>query len=324
MAGDAHSQHDPLDPNHLFGHVQDATYFEVPRNFTPDHSGKIFLPQPLAKPVLDPDGHPVTNHSGEVKYQPVWATSSDSPLMQSIVQPLDFKFTKFMAIELAVALIICVLFMGLAAKIRHGGTPRGRLWNMLEVFLLFLRDQVALPAIGSHDVKRFAPLIWTVFFFVLGCNLMGMLPWLGSPTGAFATTTALALVVFSVVVGAGIAQLGMAGFLKSLVPHMDLPGPVMIFLWPMVFAIEIFGLLVKHFVLAVRLLANMIGGHVVLAVLLAFITLTANSMLYWGVMPASVLGATALSLLELLVAFIQAYIFAFLTALFIGTAVHPH
>jgi F-type H+-transporting ATPase subunit a len=92
----------------------------------------------------------------------------------------------------------------------------------------------------------------------------------------------------------------------------------------MIFCIEIFGLLVKHFVLAVRLLANMIGGHVVLAVLLAFISATASSLMFWGVMPASVLGATALSLLELLVAFIQAYIFAFLTALFIGMAVHPH
>jgi len=85
-----------------------------------------------------------------------------------------------------------------------------------------------------------------------------------------------------------------------------------------------FGLFVKHCVLAVRLLANMIGGHVVLAVLMAFITATAGTLIWWGVAPVSVLGATALSVLELLVAFIQAYIFAFLTALFIGMAVHPH
>jgi F-type H+-transporting ATPase subunit a len=120
------------------------------------------------------------------------------------------------------------------------------------------------------------------------------------------------------------AKLGPIGFWKAQVPHMDLPKPVAVFLVPMIFCIEIFGLLVKHFVLAVRLLANMIGGHVVLAVLLAFITATSSTMLYWGVMPASVLGSAALSLLELLVAFIQAYIFAFLTALFIGMAVHPH
>jgi F-type H+-transporting ATPase subunit a len=132
------------------------------------------------------------------------------------------------------------------------------------------------------------------------------------------------MVTFITVLGAGMARLGFWGFWKAQVPHMDLPKPVAVFLIPMIFVIEIFGLLVKHFVLAVRLLANMIGGHVVLAVLLAFITMTASSFLFWGVMPASVLGATLLSLLELLVAFIQAYIFAFLTALFIGMAVHPH
>jgi len=98
-----------------------------------------------------------------------------------------------------------------------------------------------------------------------------------------------------------------------------------VFLIPLIFVIEIMGLLIKHCVLAVRLLANMIGGHVVLAVLMAFISVTATIFVLWlGVAPVSVAGAVALSLLELLVAFIQAYIFAFLTALFIGMALHPH
>ncbi len=182
--------------------------------------------------------------------------------------------------------------MGLSFGIRHGGTPRGRLWNMLEAFLVYLRDFVAVPSIGSHDARRFGPLVWTVFFFVLGCNLMGMLPWAGSPTASFAVTAALAFVIFLTVIGSGMARLGVWGFWKAQVPHMDLPKPVAILLIPMIFVIEIFGLLVKHFVLAVRLLANMIGGHVVLAVLLAFISATASSLMFWGVMPASVLGAT--------------------------------
>jgi F-type H+-transporting ATPase subunit a len=127
-------------------------------------------------------------------------------MINEIFQPLDFTFTKFMAIEAAVALIICVLFMGLAFKIRHGGPPRGRLWNMLEAFLIYLRDVVALPSLGKHDTDRFAPLVWTVFFFVLGCNLMGMLPWLGSPTASFAVTSALAFVVFLTVMGSGMVN----------------------------------------------------------------------------------------------------------------------
>jgi F-type H+-transporting ATPase subunit a len=315
---------DALNPNHLFAHVQDATYFDVPRKLSQDGKGHIFLPQPLAKPMLGADGKPMLDAHGHPKYQPLWQAHTSLPMVNQIFQPLDLTLTKFMVLEVAVALIMCALFMGLAFRIRHGGTPKGRLWNMLEAFLVYLRDFVSVPSIGSHDARRFGPLVWTVFFFVLGCNLMGMLPWAGSPTAAFAVTAALAFVVFLTVVGSGMARLGVWGFWKAQVPHMDLPKPVAIILIPMIFGIEIFGLLVKHFVLAVRLLANMIGGHVVLAVLLAFITATASSMMFWGVMPASVLGATALSLLELLVAFIQAYIFAFLTALFIGMAVHPH
>jgi F-type H+-transporting ATPase subunit a len=147
---------------------------------------------------------------------------------------------------------------------------------------------------------------------------------MGSPTASLSVTASLALVTFLVVIGSGMRKMGPVGFWKAQVPHMDVPGPLKIVLVPMIFAIEVFGLLVKHGVLAVRLLANMMGGHVVLSVILAFIAASAQSLWWWGVMPASVLGATALSMLELFVAFLQAYIFTFLSALFIGMAVHPH
>jgi F-type H+-transporting ATPase subunit a len=92
----------------------------------------------------------------------------------------------------------------------------------------------------------------------------------------------------------------------------------------MMFVIEVLGLVIKHFVLAMRLLANMMAGHMVLAVLVGFIGASAGSLAFIGVLPASILGSLALSLLELFVAFLQAYIFAFLAGLFIGMAVHPH
>lgn len=315
---------DALDPAHLFGHVQDAPYFEIPRALSPNRDGKVYLPQPLAKERQDDNGKPILDHHGHKTYEAVWAPSTGNAMLDSIIQPMDFRLTKFMVLEVVVALIMCVVFIGLARRMRGGKRPQGRLWNMLEAFLVYLRDHVARPAIGSHDGDRFVPLVWTVFFFVLGCNLMGMVPWMGSPTGAFAVTAALAFVVFLTVIGSGMAKLGIVGFWKAQVPHMDLSPALKIILIPMIFVIEIFGLLVKHGVLAVRLLANMMGGHVVLAVLMAFITATWGSVLFWGVMPASILGATALSMLELLVAFIQAYVFAFLTSLFIGMAVHPH
>lgn len=136
----------------------------------------------------------------------------------------------------------------------------------------------------------------------------------------------LALTTFLVVIGSGSKQLGFVGFWKAQVPHMDLPKPIAMGLVPLIFVIEVLGLFIKHGVLAIRLLANMMAGHVVLSVILAFIAASAVAGQYvWGgVTVASVLGATALNLLELFVAFLQAYIFTFLSALFIGAAVHPH
>jgi F-type H+-transporting ATPase subunit a len=305
----------PLDPQALFSHVEDAPDFHVPRMFAPPGShGHIAIPQPF-------------------KLEEPLRVHTQSALVNRMIKPLDFEITKFMLIELVVALLMCVFFVGLAATIRGGRLPRGRFGNILEAMLLYFRDKVARPCIGGHDADKFVPFIWTVFFFVLGCNLFGMIPWMGSPTGALATTGAMALVTFLVVIGSGMKKLGPAGFWKALIPHMDLSlslggvnfEPVLkVLLLPMIFVIELLGLLIKHGVLAVRLLANMMAGHVVLAVIIAFIAASAQSLLWWAVAPASVLGATALSMLELFVAFLQAYIFTFLSALFIGMAVHPH
>jgi F-type H+-transporting ATPase subunit a len=296
----------PLDPKALFSHVEDATELHVPRFMTKDGSGHILLPQPFkATP-------------------PVFQSKTGNALVDRTILPLDFKITKFMVIELAVAILMVVFFIGLAKALKGGALARSRFGNILEAMLLYFRDNVARPCIGHHDADKFVPFLWTVFFFVLGCNLFGMIPWMGSPTGSLSVTGTLAFITFLVVVGSGMKKLGAVGFWKAQVPHMDVPGPLKIFLLPMIFVIEVFGLLVKHGVLAVRLLANMMAGHVVLAVILAFIAASAQSLWWWGVMPASVLGATALSMLELFVAFLQAYIFTFLSALFIGMAVHPH
>jgi len=297
---------DALDPNELFSHVEDATFFHVPRFLAPH--GHIPIPQPFQ---LD---------------EPLIEMNSGNELIDNTIQPLDLMLTKFMVLELVVAIIIAVCFIGLAKSLKGGSSARGRLWNILEVFLLFIRDEVARPCIGKHDADRFMPFLWTIFLFVLGCNLIGMVPWMGSPTGALAVTGALAMVTFCVVVGSGMAKLGVVGFWKAQVPHMDLPGPVAVLLIPMIFVIEVLGLFIKHGVLAIRLLANMMAGHVVLAVIVGFIgaSATAGAGIWGGVTLASVLGATALSLLELFVAFLQAYIFTFLSALFIGAAVHPH
>jgi F-type H+-transporting ATPase subunit a len=237
-----------------------------------------------------------------------------------------FQLTRYMVLELAVAAVMLLIFIPLGRRIAKGDPPRGRFWNLFEAILLFLRDEVARPSIGRHDSDRFVPYIWNVFFFIFFCNAFGILPWAGSPTGSLMATAALAGVTFCVVVGAGVAALGPLAYTKSLVPAMDVPGALGVALVPMIFMIEVVGLLIRHMVLAVRLLANMFAGHLVLAVIVGFIAWTANAAiaLWIGVTVPSVLGASALTLLELFVAFLQAYIFAFLSALFIGMAVHPH
>lgn len=143
------------------------------------------------------------------------------------------QVTKYMVLELAVAALMLAVFIPLARRIAGGRPPRGRLANMFEAMLLFLRDEVARPAIGRHDADRFLPFLWNAFFFVLFCNLVGLVPWTGSPTGSLAVTGALAVITLGVVLGAGMTKYGPLKFLIGMVPGMDVPLPLAIFLWPM-------------------------------------------------------------------------------------------
>jgi F-type H+-transporting ATPase subunit a len=254
------------------------------------------------------------------------ATAITLPFGAKIDLPevFGFQVTKLMALELAAAVLMVLIFVPMAWKIGGGKPPRGRWWNMLDAAILFIRNEVVRPAIGRRDADRFLPFILTLFFFILFCNLLGLFPWLGSPTGSINVTGALAAVAFAVVAGAGMKRHGALKFWTGLCPPMDVPRVMAVFLVPMILSIEILGLLIRHTILAVRLLANMFAGHLVLGVVVAFIPLFVHSLLWYGVAPAAVLGATALNLLELFIAFLQAYVFAFLTALFIGMSIHQH
>jgi F-type H+-transporting ATPase subunit a len=281
----------------LMSHVKDSNSFHFP------FGGHIYLP------CLGP------------WHLPGWSFFGWFGVPEFTIQ---LQFTRFMVLELIAALLMLAIFIPLARRIARGDRPMGKFWNFFEAILLFLRNQVARPAIGEHDADRFLPYIWTAFFFILFCNLLGLVPWMGSPTGALGCTSALAVIAFAVSIGSGVRRFGPVRYVLGQVPKMDLPWYMAVFLFPMLLAIELLGILIKHSVLAIRLLANMFAGHLVLAVVIGFIAQTAGLAIWFGVMPASVAGAVALDLLELLVAFLQAYIFAFLSALFIGMAVHQH
>jgi F-type H+-transporting ATPase subunit a len=273
--------------------------------------------------------------------------------------------TKYMWLMLIAAVLTFLIYRGLARRVEHGDYPRGPFWNFFETLLTFIRDEVAKPNFpedahhehghghaehpathqaehpprAEHPADRFVPLLWTLFIFILFCNLLGLFPFMGSPTANIFMTGGLALCVFIIMHGAALLRLGGWGYVKSLWPKIDLPyaeGNVLLtfplnvlifvfknFISLMIFVIELFSSIIKSGVLAIRLFANMFAGHMVLASILLFIVAARESPLWGVVTVASVLGVIALSLLELFVAFLQAYIFTFLTALFIGMAVNP-
>jgi F-type H+-transporting ATPase subunit a len=198
--------------------------------------------------------------------------------------------------------------------------------NFFEAICQYLRKEVAEPNLGEHT-DRFIKYIWTAFFFVLTNNLLGLLPLAaltrsqigGTATGNIFVTGTLALMTLIMMVVNGLRLGGM-----HYLAHFN-PGPR--WLAPILIPVEIVGTLAKTAALAIRLFANMLAGHVLLAVLLGFIFLAAESMGTlggYGVAVPVVLGSVAISLLEVFVAFLQAYIFAFLTALFIGQSVVFH
>ena len=244
--------------------------------------------------------------------------------LQSVLGTSIHFGTKYMWLEVVAFLLCCLIFIPLARKIRTGEPVKGRFANLMEAMVLFVRDNIAIPNMGKEHSKTYLPFLLTTFFFILFCNLLGLVPWLGSATGAWATTIILALSTFIVVNFAGMKQKGVIEYWVGLCPHMDIHWTLKIVLVPMLWLLEFISLLIKHFVLSVRLLANMFAGHLVLAVILGFIFMTAGSAIWYGVMPASVLGCVCLNLLELFVAFLQAYIFTFLSALFIGSAMKGH
>ncbi|MFM8573549.1 MAG: F0F1 ATP synthase subunit A [Pirellula sp.] len=241
-----------------------------------------------------------------------------------------FCLSKYMVIELVVALLLVGIFSWLGKRIQGGAVPKGRVWNLLEGLIEYVRKQVFEPAMGTEDSRRFMPLLATLFVFIFGLNLAGMVPFLGSPTASLACTAALALVVFAVGLIWGVRAMGPVGYLKNLCPSMGLPPALSIIIVPMLWTIEFISLFMKHGILALRLLANMVAGHAVLLGLMGLAVgsaalYTGSSFGLWtplGLVTA--LSMVAMSLLELFIAFLQAAMFTFLAGLFISSSIHHH
>lgn len=245
--------------------------------------------------------------------------------------------TKFIILITVCAIAVAVVMIWLGRKMKNGEPPTGKLWNLFESLLFFVRDKIARPALGDKDATAYLPYLASLFLFIFAMNLIGMVPFMGSPTAALAVTGALALVSFVVIHASGVLEHGGPKYLKTFIPHIHIEGGMFMQLFSKVLMIgmavlEYMTAFIRAAVLAIRLFANMLAGHTVLFMILFFIALVshpdyripiAQDWMFYPVSFFSVLLATALSLLELFIAGLQAFIFTFLTAVFIGLAKHP-
>jgi len=223
---------------------------------------------------------------------------------------LDLSITNHTVMLFVSALILIVMFN--VAFRKKEIAPKG-FASLLEMLVLFIRDDVAIANLGNKDGRKFTPLIATFFFFILTCNMLGLIPLFTTPTGNVNVTAGLATVTFMAGQIYGIKNNGFFGYFKGLIPG-GVPG----WLLPLMFILEIMGLLAKHVALIIRLFANMVAGHIVL---FAFVGLIIIFKSYF-ISPVSMGFAVFVYLLEILVAFIQAYVFTILSTLFIGMAIH--
>jgi F-type H+-transporting ATPase subunit a len=212
---------------------------------------------------------------------------------------------------IAAALLLLLL---LGATRRKALVPRG-VYNFVELLVQFVRD-IAVSNIGKRDADRFVPYLATAFFFILAMNLLGLVPWMATATANLSVTVGLALFTFVITQYAAIRAQGPGGYLKHLTGGVP---PSLAWLWPIMIPVEILGLFTKPFALTVRLFANMVAGHFVILALLGLIFSISVA-----VAPVSVALALAIFMLELFVAFVQAYIFTMLSALFIGAGLAHH
>jgi F-type H+-transporting ATPase subunit a len=281
-------------------------------------------------------------------------SSHEHPLIHlPKVMGIDFSVTKHVLMLWLVAAGVFVVVTWLVRRyIKQDAdrlVPTGSM-NALEAIVEFIRDSIALPNVGGKWVRTWTPLLLTFFLFILGANLVGLIPafdviglanhsllhlpedsfWTRvihggtTATGNFNVTAALATITFFAIIVAGARAHGFVQHWKNMVPH-GMPWPIYFLLIP----IEIMGMFVRPFALTMRLAANMTGGHIALLAILSFVFIFAElfGRAVAGIGVGLVISlplAVGISALEIIVVLVQAYVFTLLTAVFIGMAIHAH
>jgi F-type H+-transporting ATPase subunit a len=231
---------------------------------------------------------------------------------------LVIPITKHVVFMAGGCLVVLLLLRIAIASYRGGRVPRGPA-ALVETLLVFIRDEIAEKNIG-HDGRKYVPLLASFFFFILFAALIGLMPLSATPTGNVSVTVALAAISFLATQWAGISKYGVVHHFVGMIPP-GLPK----FLVPIMIPVELLGMFARPFALTVRLFANMLAGHMVITTLLLLIPIMAGVHTLAGVAmtPVSLALGLFIMFLEVLVAFLQAFIFTLLSAIFIGMAAHP-
>lgn len=278
-------------------------------------------------------GELLMHHTGDayaIDFSPLfhWEYGKFLPDVHVAGFTLNFTPTKhvfFMAVA-AMLVFLTMWLTGRSLERQRAGerAPRG-LASAMESVVLFVRDDIAIANIG-HRGAAFAPYIMALFFFVLYSNLLGLLPWGATATGNLAVTGGLAVISLFVIEISGMVALGFKGYMRTIFPEIPgMKGPAAVALSVAMSPIEILGKLVKPFALCVRLFGNMTAGHFVILALFGMIFLFGQIAVWrWAIGFGSAALVLGIMMLEIIVAFVQAYVFALITAVLIGVNQHAH
>jgi len=222
---------------------------------------------------------------------------------------------------LMMIITVLILAVGFPLLLKSKSRLLSPFRSMIEIVMLFIRDDIVVPNMGKEKGEAYLGYFCTLFFFILILNLLGLVPFGASATGNIAVTGALALTTFFLINFEGMKASGPIKYFATLVPQ-----GVPFWLYPILFPIELISIVTKCFALCIRLFANMLGGHIVILSFICFIFIFGSlaAWLGWAVAPFSIILVLCMMCLELFVAFLQAYIFVFLTAIFTGMSAHPH
>ncbi|MDX2191725.1 MAG: F0F1 ATP synthase subunit A [Gemmatimonadales bacterium] len=280
-------------------------------------------------------GEMIMHHTGDaysIEIDPFlhWSWSPDLfPTVHLGSLAINLTPTKHVVFMVLTAVLVFTVLKlaanGLARQKAGERAPTG-FAGMIEALVLWVRDDIAIANIGEEEGPTYAPLILTLFFFILFANLFGLVPWGQSATGNLAVTAGLAVLVFLTVEIGGMRKLGFGGYMGTI--FMQIPGmkgPAGTILAIALAPLEILGKLTKPFALAVRLFGNMTAGHFVILSLMGLIFMFGTlGMVSYGIGLVTATAVLGIMCLELIVAFLQAYVFALLSSVFIGAMQHEH